>query len=106
MTDLFGTIDRLREPERPRFVRFTDSGKVHVLEGYEPFGSRAGIDDGSLVGAILASEKALCGVRGPAGALSGVSTFPDDDLCRGCYKRWPFDTAHLFEHPMSHEGVH
>ena len=99
MTELFGRINRLRDPERPRFVRFEPHDKVHVLDGYEA------VEYPGSLGAVLAHEVALCGARGLAGAMSVV---PDASpgLCLGCWMLWPHDSDELFELSVSHEGVH
>ena len=102
---MYRGISEMDEPDDPRFVQFTERGRVHILAGYVPFSEGLGLDPApdSMLDAILSHEKALCGARGPSGGMSGVHAFPDDLLCRRCYQAWPFSSNLLFEHDQGGE---
>lgn len=89
----------------PLFLRFTDTGKVHVFKNYRLFGEvlmEPG-DEVTMVQVLMAPQRAWCGACGPPGVLCGISAFPDEDLCWSCRKAFPGsldEQSILFEHPQ------
>lgn len=90
------------------FVR-TRSGVVHVVRPEDPDVEpevfrfiEVPVD--VLVDVALGKRPTLCGYVGRVNVHDeGVETFPDEALCRSCY-RVLGDDAHLaFEHPQSDE---
>lgn len=108
---LHSTIKTL-DLDNPRFARWSDLGRVHVLRnelhtmhhtvGHTLPSVKKPLEKPPLVNMdvfyLLGRQWALCGSMGGMGTQHGVSEFDDQDLCQGCYRRWPGDKAKLFEH--------
>ncbi len=83
--------------ESPRFARFIDDGKVHVLRPELKLNTMA---YPTTLAFIMGRQWALCGAVGEPGHQYGVSEFDDRLLCTRCLRAWPGDQVELFRHPQ------
>lgn len=99
--------------DEPRFARFAEGGRVHVLRAerhtiLHTLGDLPAADPDQRpplvnmnIAYLMGRNWALCGKIGAQGGTDGISHFDDADLCQRCYRAWPHDTSLLFEHPQN-----
>lgn len=98
------------ESEDLEFIRNKRTGTVHV-EVYcpdprdtdEPVRRLADCTDEEAMDIILGQTAMLCGERFamcPGGHAEYVSEFPDEKLCRGCWRALGDQSSRAFEHPQ------
>lgn len=83
--------------ESPRFARFVDDGKVHVLRAELKVHQ---FRNPTTVAWLYGRQWALCGAVGEPGQLHGISEFDDRLLCSRCLAAWPGEQVELFRHPQ------
>lgn len=89
------------------FFRVSSTGRrVHVVDHEAPSATTValGLTDDEARGSNLVSGRvvARCGVSAVWHVAPRADTFPDEHLCRGCWRATPeADRDRLFEHPTT-----